>query len=127
MFVVSLNYLVGNGEQRLGDSQTERLCGLKIDAERELGRLDDRKIGRFLASEDAVDITSDTPERVGSDSPVGDEATTGDEQGKAVDGRQLVAGRKLDNQFAMNVRKRGARNDQAAVRAARECRHTALD
>ena len=44
-----------------------------------------------------------------------------------VDRGQSVPGRQRDDQIAMNVRQRARRHDQAAIRAARECRDGALD
>jgi hypothetical protein len=47
------NYLVGEGEQFVRNSQAERLGGLEVDDELESGGLHDRKVERLLALEDA--------------------------------------------------------------------------
>ena len=41
--------------------------------------------------------------------------------------RELMTGRKRDDQIAINERQRAARHDQAAIRAARECLDAPLD
>src|SRR5262249_62156208 len=58
------DHLVGNGEQRLRNCQTERLCGLEIDNELILGRRLHRHVGWLLALEDAIDIARGTPARI---------------------------------------------------------------
>src|SRR5215467_5083387 len=50
-----LDHVVGADEDRLRDRQPERLGGLEIDHQLELGRLLDRQIGRFRPLQDPVD------------------------------------------------------------------------
>src|SRR5437667_3662608 len=45
----SFDYLVGAGEQRKWDGETERLCGLEVYNQLDLRRLHDRQVGRLLA------------------------------------------------------------------------------
>ena len=52
----SLDHVVGAGEQRWRDHETEGLCCLAIDYKLVLGRGLHRQIGRSLAFEDTVDI-----------------------------------------------------------------------
>ena len=51
-----LDHVVGAGEQRRRDRETEGLCRLAIDYKLVLGRCLHRKVGRLLALEDAIDI-----------------------------------------------------------------------
>jgi len=61
-----LDHLVG-GEDELGRNlQAERFCGLAVDDQLELGRLDDRQVGRLGAAQDARRIEAGLAERVGS-------------------------------------------------------------
>ena len=50
------NHLVGDGEYRCWDRQSERLGRLEIDDEHELRRVLDWEVGGLFASEDAIDI-----------------------------------------------------------------------
>ena len=50
------NHFVGAGEQCLRYCHAERLRGLQVDDQFELGRCLNRKIGRLLTLEDAVDV-----------------------------------------------------------------------
>jgi hypothetical protein len=49
------DYLVGDGEQPRREAESERLGGVQVDDELELGRLLDRKIGRLGALDDFID------------------------------------------------------------------------
>jgi hypothetical protein len=51
-----LNHLIGSSQQRFRDGKAERLCGLEVDGQFELGGLLHRQIGRFFASENAPGI-----------------------------------------------------------------------
>ena len=53
----SFDHLVGAGKQRRWDVDAERLGGLEINHQFEFGRQLDRQIGRFLAFEDAINVT----------------------------------------------------------------------
>src|SRR6516165_10014114 len=52
----SLDDLVGTGEDQWWDRQAERLGGFEIDDQLEGGRLLNRKVGRFGALQDLVDV-----------------------------------------------------------------------
>jgi hypothetical protein len=53
------DHLVGAGEQRWRHVEAERLGTLEVDNELEFSRLLNRQITRFLAFEDAADISAD--------------------------------------------------------------------
>jgi hypothetical protein len=54
--MISVNHLVGKGEQFIRQVQAEHLGSLEIDDQLELYRLRYRQVGRFLAFEDAAGI-----------------------------------------------------------------------
>ena len=63
-----------------GTVEAERLGGLEVDDQLELGRRLHRQVGRLLALEDAVDVAGRAPVLVDKIRPIGDQAAGGDEE-----------------------------------------------
>jgi len=59
--ILSFDDLVGAGEERPWKCQAEFLGGLEVDDQLEFCRLLHRKIGRWRALEDAVDVLGSAP------------------------------------------------------------------
>src|SRR5262245_4354270 len=118
---------MGTREQLWRHFEGQRFRGFKIDHQFVFGRCLHWQIGGFLALEDAIDVACRTPEIVDRISSVGHQAAVSYEVARIVDRRQFVPGRKPDGQIAMDECQRATRDDQAAVRAARESRNRALD
>src|SRR4029077_6664083 len=118
----SLDHLVGGREQRRWHGQAEHLGSLEIDNQLVFGRRLHRKIGRFLALENAVDVAGRAPELVVDIGAEGNQTAADDEVTGEVDRGQSVSGRPRDDQIAMNAGQSASRYDQAAIRSAREGR-----
>ena len=117
----SLDHLIGTGEQRRRHRKAERPSGLEIDRQLVLGRRLHRKVGRFFALEDAVDVRRCAPVLINIIGTIGNEAAVGDIDSLEVDRRKLMSGRKRNDQIAMNDRQRTSGHDQTAVRGERKC------
>src|SRR5262249_30563946 len=72
----SLDHLVGDGEHSRRDIEAERLGGLEVYDQFELGRLLHGQVSRFLALQDAVDVSRGAVVLVDRIRPIGDQAAT---------------------------------------------------
>src|SRR5262245_50449078 len=86
----SFDHLVGAGEQRGWDLDPERLGGLQVDHELELGGLLDGQIGRLFAFQNSTSIHSRQPIQFREATTVADEAARCGELATLVDCRQRI-------------------------------------
>src|SRR5215470_9815939 len=86
----SLDNLVGSHEYGLWDRQAQRLRGLEVDDQLELGGLFDREVSGFGALQNLVYVGGGAMEAVGDVRGVGHEAAGLRELSGSEDGRQLV-------------------------------------
>src|SRR5262245_32940015 len=122
----SFDHLVGTGEHSVRYRQAERLGGLEVDHKLIFGRCLYRKVCRFLALEDAIDVAGRAPMLIQPIRRVGDQAAVNGGGEICVNGGQLELGGELYDQMTMNHR-RCPCYDQTAVRSAREGRDPVLD
>src|SRR3954469_21045257 len=61
----SLDHLIGEREQRRRDFEAERLGGLHVERQLELGGLRDRQFGRLLALENPSGVVARLAKRIG--------------------------------------------------------------
>src|SRR5262249_34042196 len=100
--LTSLDHLVGAGEQRCWHIQAERLRGLEVDGQLELGWRLYWEFRRLIASENTIDVVGCAPVRVNRIRPIGDQAAGADEDAEWIDDGQSVPGGQRDDQIAMN-------------------------
>src|SRR6516164_1384642 len=111
----SFDHLVGAGEQRERNVDSGCLGRLGVDHKVVLCWRLHRQVARLLAFENAIDVTSRAPVLSDWIRAIGDEAAPGDEGTGSVDRRQMVSGRKPDDQVAIDWRhgRRRANHNQA--------------
>src|SRR6478672_794728 len=96
-----LNGLGGGREKCRRYCQAKLFCCLEIDDEFEFGGCLHRKIGRFFASENAIDVTGGKSVQLNTIRPIRNQAARGDIEPLIVDGGQLVPRRERNDQVAM--------------------------
>src|SRR5205823_2493706 len=87
----SFDHLVGAGEKGLRHRQAERLRGLNVDDQLELGRLLDRQIGRLGAFEDLAGVSAQLAPYADETSAIANQAAGLDKFTKSIDRRDGVA------------------------------------
>src|ERR1700730_11584739 len=115
-----LDRLVSNSEQHRRHRNSQRSGSLQIYTQHQPRGLLDRELARLCAFQDAVHVAGGPPILVGYIWPVRHQATCYDEVLERIDGGQLISGRQIDDQLAMNNGQTVGRNDQSTVRLARE-------
>jgi hypothetical protein len=113
---VSLDDLVGAGEDRRRDRQPERLRGVEIDDQLEGGRLLDRQVGRLGAAEGPADVTANLAVDASEARPVADQATDLNELAEIVYRRNGITRRRRRELVAMAREGRGGANDKGVDR-----------
>src|SRR5262249_209104 len=114
------DHLVGAREQRRRHREAELLCRFEIDHQFVFRWRLNRKIGRLLAFEDAIDVNRGTPVLVKKINAIGDQNATGNINSVGSDRWKLMLGRKRIDQFAMSNRQCARGRDQTAIWLARE-------
>src|SRR5262245_38073560 len=91
------DHLVGTGEQRCGQIESERPGGLKVNKHLEFGWLLNWKIGGFCTLENLVDVVSGAPHQISETCSVGDETSGVYEFSNSIEARQSLLGREFRN------------------------------
>src|SRR5437870_7444047 len=101
----SFNHLVRAQQYRLRDRNAERLGGLEVDHELELGRLFHRKLAGLRALEDLVDEACEPEIKVRIVHRVGYQSPGLDELAGRIGGGQPAAGHRVDDRLLMHLGK----------------------
>src|SRR5262249_61952413 len=115
----SLDHLVGEREQLLGNCQAERLGGRQVKDEIEFGRLLDWDIARLRPAQNLVGEFSGATVKVGQIWSIGNQTSRFHEFSKPAHHRQSRSERQRADEYSVRVRERVG-NDVQRVRSALE-------
>src|SRR5262245_23131892 len=107
-------------QERLWDSEAERLGGFEVDDEFEFGRQLNRQLARLGALEDQIDVRGRSAVCVGQINSVRHKAAAAGEEAIRIDRWQAMAGRQGDDEVAIEDGDDIRRYDKGAVRLLRE-------
>src|SRR5712691_8544951 len=102
----SLDHRIRSPQHRLRDRQAQRLGGLEVDHQLELGWLLDGEVGRLCSLEDFVDVDGGASEQVQKTRSIRHEPASLDELPVFVDRREPALCRETEDLSSMNKRKR---------------------
>src|SRR5262249_57080297 len=110
-----------------GDGEAECLGSREVDAQLVLGRGLHREVGGLLALENAMDVAGGGTELIEESRPITDETADLDKQTGVIDCGQSVPSGQSNDQITTGCRRRTSRDNEAAIRALRECGDGTLD
>src|SRR5262249_2846557 len=123
----SFEHRVGADEKRFRNGQSEHLCSLEVYDQLEFGRQLNRQVGGGRTLEDEIDIRCCAPEQIRRIVAERYQASALREVAIAVNRREPVSGRQLDDELAVSQRHGMRRDNKAAVRLGGECGDGLLD
>src|SRR6516162_8545851 len=111
----SFDHLVGDGEHSGWNIKAEHFCGLEIDHQLELGRLQHRQVGRFLAFENAANVDSNLSIGISQTGAIADKPSSRRKFAAPVYRRNCVAGCKRCDLVTLAEEERISRDYESIV------------